>query len=335
MATPTVLVVDDSRAILATMKEALGAAGFRVLTADDGDRAISLIMGEKPDLIISDIQMPNLDGFFLCQLLKARPETRNIPFMFLTALDGVPKRLKGLEMGADDYIPKPFDRDEVVLRVRNLLSRTGGAAAPPATKGPVAGSVTDTPLADLLQMMSLDEKTARISLIRGGGSAGAPSDEREARRFGETGEIVVSGDRVLAATAGRQIGLKAVFRLFTWTHARFSLEELAAPPAAAGPGLGDVEELTMTALFQRIEHDQALAELGGEDAEYGEWPEHEVLESQIDANGKYVMLLVQRHKRIGEVCEQSGLTDVVTLQALSQLRQLGVLQRLDSAGATG
>ena len=99
MATPTILVVDDSRAILATMKEALSSAGYDVLTADDGDRAIALIMSRKPDLIVSDIQMPNLDGFFLCQLLKARPETRNIPFMFLTALDGVPKRLQGLEMG--------------------------------------------------------------------------------------------------------------------------------------------------------------------------------------------------------------------------------------------
>lgn len=327
MATPTILVVDDSRAILATMKEALASAGYDVLTADDGDRAIALIMSRKPDLIISDIQMPNLDGFFLCQLLKARPETRNIPFMFLTALDGVPKRLQGLEMGADDYIPKPFDRDEVVLRVRNLLGRAGKGPAPQAAKGPVAGSVADTPLADLLQMVSLDGKSARVSLIRGGGSSGGDGTPGDSARFAETGEIVVSGERVLSAGAGRQIGLKAAFRLFTWSTARFSLEELASLPPRVGPDLGDVEDLTMTALFQRIEHDDLLARLGGEDARYQEWPEHEVLESQIDANGKYVMLLVQRYNRVGTVCDESGLTDVDTLKSLVGLRDLGVLQR--------
>ncbi len=332
MATPTILVVDDSRAILATMKEALSGAGYDVLTADDGDRAIALILGRKPDLIISDIQMPNLDGFFLCRLLKARPETSDIPFMFLTALDGVPKRLQGLEMGADDYIPKPFDRDEVVLRVRNLLARAGKGAAPQAAKGPVAGSVTDTPLADLLQMVSLDGKSARISLIRGGGTEDV-ADENQARRFSETGEIVVAGDRVLSASAGRQIGLKAAFRLFTWRHARFSLEELTKAPPPVGPDLGDVEDLTMTALFQRIEHDQLVNDLGGEDAAYQEWSEHEVLESQIDANGKYVMLLVQRHHRVGAVCDESGLTDLDTLKGLAKLRELGVLQRIDAASA--
>ncbi|MFN7954517.1 MAG: response regulator [bacterium] len=333
MATPTILVVDDSRAILATMKEALSAAGYDVLTADDGDRAIALIMGRKPDLIISDIQMPNLDGFFLCRLLKARPETSNIPFMFLTALDGVPKRLQGLEMGADDYIPKPFDRDEVVLRVRNLLTRAGKGVAPQAAKGPVAGSVADTPLADLLQMVSLDGKSARISLIRGGGGTANGADEHEAGRYGETGEILVAGDRVLSATAGRQIGLKAAFRLFTWRHARWSMEELAVVPPQLGPDLGDVEDLTMTALFQRIEHDQLSNELGGEDAAYQEWGEHEVLESQIDANGKYVMLLVQRHHRVGTVCDESGLTDLDTLKSLAKLRELGVLERIDGAVA--
>ncbi|MBK7972069.1 MAG: response regulator [Deltaproteobacteria bacterium] len=329
MATPTILVVDDSRAILATMKEALSSAGYDVLTADDGDRAIALIMSRKPDLIVSDIQMPNLDGFFLCQLLKARPETRNIPFMFLTALDGVPKRLQGLEMGADDYIPKPFDRDEVVLRVRNLLARVGKGPAPQAAKGPVAGTVADTPLADLLQMVSLDGKSARISLIRGGGSAEMAGAATEAARFAERGEIVVSGERVLSAAAGPQIGLKAAFRLFTWSSARFSLEELTSLPPRVGPDLGDVEDLTMTALFQRIEHDELLAKLGGEDVLYREWPEHEVLESQIDANGKYVMLLVQRYKRVGTVCDESGLTDLDTLKSLVSLRQAGVLQLIE------
>lgn len=321
---PTILVVDDNRAVLTAMKQALEEAGFKVLTADDGDRAVGMIVKQKPDLIISDIQMHNLDGFFLCQIVRSRPETRSIPFIFLTALDAPPKRAHGFKIGADDFIPKPFDKDEVVMRVKNVLRKAAGGAvggAEPATAfteprtETVRGSVTEFPLSDLLQMVNLNQKSGRIHLERGGEKP-------------EVGMIEVAHGLVLGAKAGRQIGLKGFCRLFTWRDATFRVEYDKEPPspASARGDLGPIEELTMTALFQRIEFDTLTARIGGLDQTLEEDPEHEVPESEIDANGKYLLLLVQRHPTLGAVVEQSGLTDLDTLKAVSQLMTMGVLQ---------
>ncbi len=327
----TILVVDDNRAVLAALKSALEDAGFHVLTADDGDRAVGVIVKQKPDLIISDIQMPNLDGFFLCQIVRSRPETRSIPFIFLTALDAPPKRAHSFKIGADDFIPKPFDRDEVVMRVKNVLRKSAapvaasssatGDGGEPRTET-LRGTVAEFPLSDLLQMVNLNQKSGRIHLERTDGTA-------------ERGHIEVAPGVVLAAVAGRQIGLKGFCRLFTWRDATFQIEY--AKPAAAntgtpGPDLGPIEELTMTALFQRIEHDALVTKLGGLELEIEEDPEHEVPESEIDANGKYVLLLLQRHRGLAAVVEESGLTDLDTLKAVAQLLAMGVVRKLPARG---
>ncbi|MFN7950886.1 MAG: response regulator [bacterium] len=325
---PTILVVDDNRAVLAALKSALEDAGFKVLTADDGDRAVGVIVKQKPDLIISDIQMPNLDGFFLCQIVRSRPETRSIPFIFLTALDAPPKRAHGFKIGADDFIPKPFDRDEVVMRVKNVLKKSAvPTAAAPSAADPaeprtetLRGSVAEFPLSDLLQMVNLNQKSGRIHLQRADGAS-------------EQGYIEVAPGIVLSAVAGRQIGLKGFCRLFTWRDASFRIEYAkpgATSAATAGPDLGPIEELTMTALFQRIEYDALVTKLGGLALEIEEDPEHEVPESEIDANGKYVLLLIQRHRGLANVVEESGLTDLDTLKAVSQLVSMGVLRKWDA-----
>ena len=323
---PTILVVDDNRAVLTALKSALEEAGFKVLTADDGDRAVGIIVKQKPDLIISDIQMPNLDGFFLCQIVRSRPETRTIPFIFLTALDAPPKRAHGFKIGADDFIPKPFDREEVVMRVKNVLKKASAAPHPPAAASEsssvpktetVRGNVAEFPLSDLLQMVNLNQKTGTIHLARPSGSG----EER--------GTIEVAPGVVVAASAGRQIGLKGFCRLFTWRDATFHVEYANdAAGASTRADIGPTEELTMTALFQRIEFEALVAKVRGLDQDLEEDPEHEVPESEIDANGKYILLLVQRHRSLRTVIEESGLTDLDTLKAIGQLLSMGVLRRV-------
>ena len=314
----TILVVDDNPTILATLQPVLQEAGYRVVTADDGDRAVELILAERPDLIISDIQMPSLDGFYLCRIVRSRPETRNVPFLFLTSMDGPDRRREGFELGADDFIPKPFDGREVVLRVRNILRRAqveGEDASPASATRPLEGRVTELPLSDLLEMINLHQRNATITLTRPGG---------------ERGRIEVRGDDVTLASAGREFGLKAFFRLFTWVDASFRLEYLSGGETVGSDiSLGDVEELTMTALFQRLEHDALLAELGGVERCFEEDPEHEAVENEIDADGKYVLLLVHRHARLGDVLDASGLSDLNTLKSLNALRGHGVLRPAD------
>ena len=116
-----VLIVDDQAQSLEAMQEALRPLGFEVLTAPDGEAGLALARDRQPDVILLDVMMPGLDGFEVCQRLKADPETRLLPVVFLTGLDSREARFRGLEVGASDFLNKPFDLVELEVRVRNLV----------------------------------------------------------------------------------------------------------------------------------------------------------------------------------------------------------------------
>lgn len=120
--TGTVLVVDDQAPSRDAMADALRPLGYEVLHASDGWEGMSLARERLPDVILLDILMPGLDGYEVCQQLKADEETRLIPIVFLTGLDSRQARLRGLEVGATDFLSKPFDLVELEVRVRNLVS---------------------------------------------------------------------------------------------------------------------------------------------------------------------------------------------------------------------
>jgi signal transduction histidine kinase len=116
--TDFVLIVDDNPTNLSILSQALKSAGLSVRTAEDGESAIELIARKPPALILLDVQMPGISGFEVCQRLKADPKTQNIPIIFTTALADTESKLKGLSLGAVDYIPKPFEQEEAIARVR-------------------------------------------------------------------------------------------------------------------------------------------------------------------------------------------------------------------------
>ncbi len=118
---PTVLVVDDNRVNRRLLTAILEKDGCRVLEAEDGAPGVEMAREHQPDLILLDIMMPGTDGFQACSLLKGDPTTAEIPVIFLSALSEVSNKVKGLTLGAVDYIPKPFERAEVVARVRSHL----------------------------------------------------------------------------------------------------------------------------------------------------------------------------------------------------------------------
>jgi signal transduction histidine kinase len=116
-----ILVVDDTPANLEVVCETLGDAGYEVTTAIDGDRALKRVQAHPPDLILLDVQMPGMSGFETCQHLKANSATANIPIIFMTALTDADSKVKGFELGAVDYITKPFHEQEVLARVKTHL----------------------------------------------------------------------------------------------------------------------------------------------------------------------------------------------------------------------
>jgi two-component system, OmpR family, alkaline phosphatase synthesis response regulator PhoP len=123
----TVLVVDDEPKIVALARDYLEHAGFAVLTAGDGPAGLQAARSRRPDLIVLDLALPGLDGLDVARALRRES---NVPIVMLTARDDELDRLLGLELGADDYVTKPFSPRELVARVRAVLRRTERAAEP-------------------------------------------------------------------------------------------------------------------------------------------------------------------------------------------------------------
>jgi two-component system, OmpR family, alkaline phosphatase synthesis response regulator PhoP len=126
MATRTILVVDDEPEIVTIVRDYLDRAGFRVLAASEGATALRLARSERPALLLLDLMLPEVDGIDVLRALRGDPATRALPVIMLTARVEEADRLIGLELGADDYITKPFSPREVVARVRAVLRRVEG-----------------------------------------------------------------------------------------------------------------------------------------------------------------------------------------------------------------
>ena len=119
--TAVILIVDDTPANLSVLFDLLGNAGYKVLIAEEGESALELAENQPPDLILLDILMPGMDGFATCKALKASHRTRDIPVIFMSALSETEKKLSGFQLGAVDYITKPFRNEEVLARIDTHL----------------------------------------------------------------------------------------------------------------------------------------------------------------------------------------------------------------------
>jgi two-component system, OmpR family, phosphate regulon response regulator PhoB len=120
---PQVLVVEDEDALSALLQYNLDKEGYAVTVAGDGEEALVLIDEQMPDLIVLDWMLPKVSGVEVCRRLRARPETRNLPIIMLTARGEESDRIRGLDTGADDYVIKPFSMSELAARIRAVLRR--------------------------------------------------------------------------------------------------------------------------------------------------------------------------------------------------------------------
>jgi two-component system alkaline phosphatase synthesis response regulator PhoP len=144
-----ILVVDDEKEILKLARDYLERAGFRVLGASEGVTALAVARGDQPDLVVLDLNLPEMDGLDVCRTLR---QESDVPIIMLTARVDETDRLIGLELGADDYISKPFSPRELVARVRAVLRRTGA----------------DTRQAEILRVSDLEIHLAGHRVTRSG-----------------------------------------------------------------------------------------------------------------------------------------------------------------------
>ena len=118
-----VLVVDDEPDIVDLIRMSLNLANFDVLTASNGSEALKVLESTKPDLVLLDVMMPQMTGFEVCERIRALPSLKNLPVIILTAKGQKEDAEKGLSVGADDYIIKPFDPTELAEQVRSMLDK--------------------------------------------------------------------------------------------------------------------------------------------------------------------------------------------------------------------
>ena len=124
---PSLLVVDDEDNLRSMLAAALRHHGYGVAIAVDGEDALSALEDSRPELVVLDVMMPGLDGFEVCRRMRA--DSDNTPVLFLTARDGTDDKVRGLRLGADDYLEKPFSLEELVARIEAILRRSGAMAA--------------------------------------------------------------------------------------------------------------------------------------------------------------------------------------------------------------
>ncbi|MFT4577721.1 MAG: two-component system alkaline phosphatase synthesis response regulator PhoP [Nitrospinales bacterium] len=129
-----ILLVDDDQELLAALELKLDKEGFQVETAPDGEVALEIIKKKLPDLVILDVNMPKVNGMEVCKTLRSDEQTRDLAVIMLTARDDEIDRVLGLEFGADDYVTKPYNARELILRIKALLKRIFPVQNNPATK---------------------------------------------------------------------------------------------------------------------------------------------------------------------------------------------------------
>ena len=118
---PRILIADDEENIVTSLEFLLRHAGFEVLTAADGEQALQMARAERPDLVLLDVMMPRRNGYEVCQELRSQPQFAALKIVMLTARGREAEAAKGLAMGADAYITKPFSTRELVTRIKSLL----------------------------------------------------------------------------------------------------------------------------------------------------------------------------------------------------------------------
>lgn len=158
-----ILIVDDDIAINELVKINLELSGYKVIQAPDGIKGFALAKQELPNAIILDVMMPEVDGYTVAQRIRQNPTTKNIPILMLTALSQLNDKVKGFDIGVDDYLVKPFEMEELKVRLRAILKRSNQIPESIATKELL--NVKEITLLPESYSVKINDKTAKLTPI--------------------------------------------------------------------------------------------------------------------------------------------------------------------------
>ena len=216
-----ILLIDDDEDILFLVEKSFTQAGHGVVSSSDPRRALPLARNGRFDAIVLDVMMPKISGWNLLEHIRNEPATRSLPVVLLTALSSVSDRVRGLRSGADDYLTKPFEPEELIARVEGLLQRR---AEPVAA---LQGQLAVQSVQEVLQQLEQGRKTGRLTIASEGAS----------------GVVELSRGMILSASHGHLAGEEAVLALLERNAGSFAFhpgepEASAVSPAPSTPPLG-------------------------------------------------------------------------------------------------
>ncbi len=197
-----VLIVDDDPVFVTILEDRLAQAGYHVESTSNGREAMEMVRSVDPDIVLSDIMMPEMDGYELQRRLRSDPETAAIPFIFLSAKCEPTDQLEGLRMGADDYVCKPFDFEDLVDRIEQAIAKVARVVSYSA-KADFSGNVNQMSIADVLQIVEINHKSGELIFKNEKGKKtgkvffqkGALVHARTARLSGEEAFYQIMGEK--------------------------------------------------------------------------------------------------------------------------------------------
>lgn len=322
MAKKQLLLVDADPRSVRVLEVSLKKAGYSVTTASDGQDALAKIEYSAPDLILTDTRLPRLDGYELVRRMKERPEHAAIPVVFLTSQRSIEDKIRGLELGVEDYLTKPIFVRELIARVNLLLAKRThdriATSVPVSRRTRLSGSLEDMGVVDLLQTFEVSRKSG-VARINDG--------RREIRVYFRDGKVV-------DADLGRLRGEEAVYRALIWNTGTFEVEfcpvsrEDIIPTTTQGllmEGMRRVDEWgrlleqlpPLSTVFE-IDHDALVERLN---------------EIPDELNG--ILRLFDGKRTLLDVVDESPFEDLSTLSTVTKLFFEGLLVIGRSAAEDG
>jgi len=307
MAPYRILIVEPEPAQLDTLREALVALPAEVLEARHGEEGLRLARASAPQLILVETVLPGMSGFEVAAALTRDPATAGIPFVLIGALGAPQETVRGLELGAEDYVVAPIDAEELRARVRRILRRVQGNVQEPTL---ASGTLDVISLPSLLQVLEAERATTRLLLQRGK----------------EQGEIVLAGGQVVDAVQRRRHGKAAVYQLLTWSEGRFWMLPSQGSTASA-PMDASTQGLLMEGL-RRMDESRELRQI----LQDGGGPLilqarlRETLAQDAPPGAAALVTLLDGSRTLDQVVLESPVEEWTTLQIVEYLSQVSAIE---------
>jgi CheY-like chemotaxis protein len=318
-ASALVLVVDGDLAVLRGIEEILRRAGHEVSVATDGALAMNTALAAPPQLIVTATEMPLLDGFKLCQLLRTNPVTRDVPFVFLTSKETTTADLGKYLRPGDEFLRKPVKEEEFLARIGAILTRGRAVQSAADDQQKLLGTLTEISLMDLLQILRMNRRSGLLEL------------EMEGRR----GTLFLSEGEVVDAEAGRFRGEKAFYRTLQWEGGRFEFrpQPVKVPPQIKRPG----ENLILEGLRQIDEVNRLRASLAPPDTRLELVRRFEGPPERLKPVTREIIKLLEYFRSLDDILDQSTLLDLelcAALQTLVERKIVAVVAARDERKST-